>query len=136
MVETTFSANNREEVFVLPFTPVGISFAEPQNNSDFEGLSRGRAVIGVMQPIEISFTSRFFKNRLSWFHPLAIHKPMQYVEFFRKWREKLVPIRFTIVSDDSVICNMAVLVDSFEWEMLKNGDIVYSISLREYKFIK
>ena len=135
MVETVFSANNRQEVFVLPYTPTGLVFSEPQNNSTFDGLSRGRGVIGVMQPRTASFSSRFFKHRMSWFHPLAIHQPMEYVEFFRRWREKLVLMRITITDTDREIINMAVLVDSFEWEMLRNGDIAYSISLREYTFI-
>ena len=60
---------------------------------------------------------------------------MEYVEFFRRWREKLVPMRITITDTDREIINMAVLVDSFEWEMLRNGDISYSISLTEYTFI-
>lgn len=135
MVETVFSANNRQEVFVLPFTPAKLVFSEPQNNSTFDGLSRGRGVIGVMQPRTASFSSRFFKHRMSWFHPLAIHQPMEYVEFFRRWREKLVPMRITITDTDREIINIAVLVDNFEWEMLRNGDIAYSITLREYTFI-
>ena len=135
MVETVFSANNRQEVFVLPFTPTGLVFSEPQNNSVFDGLSRGRGCIGVMQPRTASFSSRFFKNKPSWCHPMATAQPMEYVEFFRRWREKLVPMRITITDTDREIVNMAVLVDSFEWEMLRNGDIAYSISLTEYTFI-
>lgn len=135
MVETVFSANNRQEVFVLPFTPVGLVFSEPQNNSVFDGLSRGRGCIGVMQPRTASFSSRFFKHNPGWCHPMATYQPMEYVEFFRRWREKLVPMRITITDTDREIINMAVLVDSFEWEMLRNGDIAYTISLTEYTFI-
>ena len=56
MVETVFSANNRQEVFVLPFTPTELVFSEPQNNSVFDGLSRGRGCIGIMQPRTASFS--------------------------------------------------------------------------------
>lgn len=135
MVETVFSANNREEVFVLPFTPTELVFSEPQNNSIFDGLSRGRGYIGTMQPRTASFSSRFFKNKPSWAHPMANQQPIEYVEFFRRWREKLVPMRITITDTEREIINMAILIDSFEWEMLRNGDIAYSISLREYTFI-
>lgn len=135
MVETVFSANNRQEVFVLPFTPVEMPVSEPQNNSTFDGLSMGRGVIGTLQPAVISYSSRFFKNRPSWAHPMATAQPMEYVEFFRRWRGKKVPIRITITAPDREILNMAVLVDDFQWQLLKNLDIAYSISLTEYTFI-
>ena len=135
MVETVFSANNREEVVVLPYTPTGLVFSEPQNNSTFDGLSRGRGLIGAMQPRTASFSARFFKHQPKWCHPLCFVYPIQYVEFFRKWREKLVPLRLVVSTPEREIINMAVLIDSFEWEMLRNEDIACSITLREYTFI-
>lgn len=135
MIETVFSANNREEVVVLQYTPTGLVFSEPQNNSTFDGLSRGRGLIGAMQPRTASFSARFCKNHQKWMHPLCFVYPIQYVEFFRKWREKLVPLRLVMSSPEREIINMAILIDSFDWEILKSGDIAYSMTLREYTFI-
>lgn len=135
MVETVFSANNRQEVFVLPFTPPELNISKSQNNSVFDGLSRGRGVPGTLQPTIISFSSRFFKHKPSWAHPMATAQPMEYVDFFNRWWEKLVPIRLTVTDTDREILNMAVLIDNFEWQMHKTRDILYSISLKEYKFI-
>ena len=136
MVETVFSANNREQVMVLPWTPPGLQIAERQNNNTFDGLSRGRAMIGTMAPRVISFSSIFPKVHQRWMHPQALHTPLDYVEFFRKWREELVPIRIVITDNTREIINMAVTVDDFTWKLRKNGDYEYSITLSEYVFIK
>lgn len=136
MIETVFSANNREQIMVLPFTPVGVEFEEPQGNSTFDGLSRGRRMIGTMQPRTMSWSSRFFKRRQSWMHPQAADDPMDYVDFFRKWRSAHVPIRIVQTDGAREIVNMAVLVDDFRWELTRTGDIEYSIELSEYEFIK
>lgn len=135
MVETVFSANNRQEVFVLPYTPPELLVSKSQNNSVFDGLSRGRGTPGTLQPTIISFSNRFYKHRLGWMHPMATHQPLEYVDFFNRWWEKLVPIRITVTAPDREILNMAVLIDNFEWQMHKTTDILYSISLKEYKFI-
>lgn len=136
MIETVLSANNREQIIVLPFTPVGVEFEEPQDNSTFDGLSRGRRMIGTMQPRTIRWSSRFFKHRGSWMHPQAADDPMEYVRFFRRWRSAHVPIRLVQTDGTREIINMAVLVDEFNWELTRTGDIDYSIELSEYEFVR
>lgn len=61
---------------------------------------------------------------------------MDYVDFFRKWRGALVPLRLVIADETREILNMAVTVDDFDWELLRTGDIEYSITLSEYEFIR
>lgn len=136
MVETVISANNREEVIVLPFTPPGLQITEPQANDTFDGLSRGRRMIGTMQPRTVQWSSRFFRHRMPWMHPQTAADPMDYVDFFRKWRGALVPLRLVIADETREILNMAVTVDDFDWELLRTGDIEYSITLSEYEFIR
>lgn len=136
MVETVFSANNREQVVVLPFTPVGLEFEEPQDNGTFDGLSRGRRVIGTMQPRTASWSSRFFRHRQPWMHPQSSDDPMAYVDFFRRWRQAHVPIRLVQTSGEREIVNMAVLVDDFSWSLTRTGDIAYSMTVSEYEFIR
>lgn len=136
MIETIFSANNRAEVVVLPYTPDGLEVESRQDNSVFKGLSRGRQSIGTMQPRTLDFSGRFFKRRPAWAHAQSLADPMGYVEFFTRWREALVPIRLIVTDGTREVLNMAVTVDEFSWGLTKTGDITYSLTLSEYVFVR
>lgn len=136
MIETVISANNREQVIVLPFTPLELQIKEPQGNDSFDGLSRERATIGTMGPIEVSWSSIFPAQRAAWMHPQTLSDPLGYVDFFRRWREAAVPVRLVISDSTREILNIAAVVDDFQWSIGRSGNISYSISMREYKFVK
>ena len=60
----------------------------------------------------------------------------KYVDFFERNRPRMLPFRI-IILDGNGVCRMnsPCSVDQFEWHVKRNGDISYSLTLREYRFI-
>lgn len=129
------SANNYEEVFVLPYLPPEWSWSEGQTIDTYDGLSRSITMPGNMEPQTFSWSALYPRQRYSFTAAKADTNPEAFVEFIRKWREKHYPLRLTITDGDKTLVYIPVLVDSFSHSYLKNRDLKYSISLVEYKFL-
>lgn len=131
-----FSANNNEEVMILPVVPE-IEVNKPQNNVQFETINNGTLnLIGEEGLRTFSITSIFPSQEYPWLRPGSVADPFKYIEFFNKWRGKKVPFRIiTSRPDGTEWFNMAVLVDKFNFSVRRNGDIAYSLEVSEYPFI-
>lgn len=47
-----------------------------------------------------------------------------------------LPFRVILLDGDGICrLNSACTVDSFSWQVQRNGDIAYTLELREYRFI-
>ena len=137
MYKLIMSINNNEEYIVFPAVPDGIGPEYPQNNDTFQGLSRDYNAIGTMGLWSMSISSFFpVGRRYSFMPPEALEDGWQYVSFFERNRPRKLPFR-VILLDENGICrlNSACTVDSFSWQVKRNGDIAYSLELREYRFI-
>lgn len=131
-----FSANNNEEVMILPVVPE-TKLDKPQHNERFETINNGTLnLIGKEGLRSFSITSIFPSREYGWLKPGSLAEPFKYVDFFNKWRAKQVPFRvITSRPDGSEWFNMAVLIDDFNYGIRRNGDIAYSLSVSEYPFI-
>ena len=137
MYKIIFSINNNEEVVVLPAVPPDLGPELPQNNGTFEGLSRDYNTIGTMGLWELPLSSIFPVGRRYSFMPSdAEEDGWRYVSFFERNRPRGLPFRIVIL-DSGGVCrlNSACTVDSFSWKVKRNGDIAYSMTVREYRFI-
>lgn len=132
----TFSADNMAEVVVLPHTPPGLTVETPQNNETYNGLSMDLNMIGNVGLQSMEISSFFPVRRLPFMPSAAVADPETYINFFDKWRRKHYPIRIVWTKNDGTErLNMPVTVDSFSWAVGKLGDVEYSLSLREYRFV-
>ncbi|WP_313757075.1 hypothetical protein [Tissierella sp.] len=131
-----FSANNNEEVMVLPVVPE-IEVNKPQNNEQFETLNNGTInLIGDEGLRTFSIASIFPSQKYSWLKHGSVAEPFKYVDFFNKWRAKKVPLRVvTSRPDGREWFNMPCVIDSFTFKQLRNGDIEYTLDMAEYRFI-
>jgi hypothetical protein len=136
-VEIFISINNNEEVIQLPTSPESYGIDSPWKNETFEGMKIELNLIGLrgLKTIEISsfFPIRdypFIRNRDMW--------GKEYVEAIERWRDRRVPIRLIIVSDDPHVMgvNMPVTIDNFEHKTKQDGDIYYTLSFKEFAFVK
>lgn len=137
MYKLIMSINNNEEYIVFPAVPDGIGPEYPQNNDTFQGLSRDYNTIGTMGLWAMSISSFFpVGRRYRFMPPEALTDGWQYVSFFERNRPRKLPFR-VILLDDHSICrlNSACTVDSFSWQVKRNGDISYTLQLREYRFV-
>lgn len=132
------SFNNNEEVMVLPHVPPDFPLPEPeQHNETYTGLSKDYRRIGTLGLRQYSWDSFFpVGHRYAFMPPEASENGWDYVAFFQRGRERKVPFRM-IVLDSSGVCrlNTPITVDSFEPSVRRNGDIAYSISCTEYRFV-
>lgn len=137
MYQVIISINNNEDVIVLPAVPPDLGPQIPQNNGTYEGLSRDYNTLGTMGLWEMTISSFFPVGRRQSFMPAdALEDGWEYVRFFERNRPRMLPFR-VIILDGRGVCrlNSPCSVDSFSWSVKRNGDIAYSLTLREYRFI-
>lgn len=132
-----FSANNNEEVMILPVVPE-IEIDKPQNNEQFETINNGIInLIGDEGLRSFPITSIFPSQKYPWLKPGSLADPFKYVNFFNKWRTRKVPIRIVASKlDGTEWFNMACLIDEFTYKMRRNGDIEYTLEISEYRFVR
>lgn len=139
MYKGILSINNNEEYVVFPFLPPDIGPQIPQNNDTYSGLSRDYNTIGTMGLWTMSWSAFFPVGavRRSYADPDSLTDGWQYVSFLDRNRPRLLPFRFILIDSGAVTrINSPVTVDDFSWSVKRNGDIGYSLTLREYPFME
>lgn len=129
-----FSADDNKEVMVLPVVPE-IELDKSQKNERFETINNGTLNIpGELDIIEWPISSFFPSRKHNWLRPGSVSDPYKYISFFDKYMKAKKPIRFIVSKEDgSAWFNRLVLVDSFNYNTMRNGDISYSLELSEYR---
>lgn len=136
-MDIVFSANNRQEVMILPVVPPDIAIEQAQANDTYTGLSMDLNIIGNVGLRSLEISSFFPVNKNYPFVKANSNADgWAYIDFFKRWRAKKVPIRIVITDNNIERLNMACTVDSFTYSVDKMGDISYTLSLREYVFVK
>jgi len=136
-MDIIFSANNNEEIKIMPVVPNDIEIAQSQNNEEFETLNSGTLnLIGDLGLRSLSIQSFFPCNEYRWIKKGASSDGWSYVDFFQKWRKRGVPIRIVMISKTGrEVLNMACTIDGFTPAEKRNGDISYSLEIKEYTFV-
>lgn len=139
MYKVIFSVNNNEEVWTLPHVPADLEIPSPaQSNETYNGLSRDYRRIGTMELISMSWKGLLPVGRRYAFMPAeASEDGWAYKDFFDRWRDRKVPFRLIILDSGGVArLNIPVTVDDFSVTVRRSGDLNYSVSVTEYRFIK
>ena len=132
------SYNNNEEVMVLPYVPPDFPLPEPeQHNETYEGLSCDYRRIGTLGLRPYSWKGIFpVGHRYAFMPPEASENGWDYVAFFQRGRERKIPFRLIVLdSSGTPRLNTPITVDSLEISVRRNGDLDYSISCTEYRFV-
>ncbi|MDF2804050.1 MAG: Peptidoglycan-binding lysin protein [Anaerocolumna sp.] len=129
--------------FRLPTNPEEIKFTTSQANSKYEVLKLGQIVIPThMELMEYSFECELpLKIQSYVLNQNEFKTANEYLVLFRKWREKMVPIRFMagrINSSDKLIgnhINKLVLIEelTITERAGEEGDKYVSFKLKEYR---
>ena len=132
------SFNNNEEVMVLPHVPVDFPVNEPeQHNEAYVGLSYDYRRIGTLGARALSWSSFFpVGHRYAFMPPEASENGWDYVGFFQRGRERKIPFRLIVLdSSGAPRLNIPITVDTLDLSVKRNGDIAYTISCTEYRFV-
>jgi hypothetical protein len=137
-LDIVFSANNGQEIFVMPVVPPDIPINQTIKNEVFDSVNKGEfKLIGSKGLITISIDSFFPNKEYPFIKKGALSDGWQYVSFFERWIDLEAPIRIVITSKVGVeVKNLPVAIDSFNYSIDKVGDIQYSLELSEYKFMR
>ena len=132
------SFNNNEEVMTLPHVPPDFPLNEPeQHNEAYVGLSRDYRRIGTLAARTYSWTGLLpVGHRYAFMSPEASDNGWDYIGFFQRGRERKIPFRMIVLdSSGTPRLNTPITVDSLEISVRRNGDLNYTISCTEYRFV-
>lgn len=134
MIDIFLSINNREQVIQLPIVPSEFFIDSPQQNETFNTITQGDIkLIGNRGIKTLSFDS-FFPVKDYPFTRDKSYSGWEYVEIIESWIDRRIPIRL-IISNTPI--NMAVTIENFYYGIRDgSGDIYYTLSLSEFKFIQ
>lgn len=132
------SFNNNEEVMVWPSVPPDFGPEVEQRNGTYEGISGDFNTLG---PMGLRSTPCPASSR--WAAGIRSCRRRRRRTGGSMWRSSSgdrsgrIPFRVTLL-DNSGRCrlNMACSIDDFQWKVKRNGDLAYSLTFREYKFIQ
>ena len=137
MYKLILSVNNLEEVMVWPSVPPDFGPEQAQRNGTYEGISGDFNTLGPMGLWSIPLSGVLpVGRRPLYMPPEAVEDGWRYVDFIRRNQERRIPFRLTLL-DGGGVCrfNAACSVDEFEWKVKRNGDLAYSLTFREYRFL-
>lgn len=137
MYKLILSVNNLEEVMVWPAVSPDFGPERQQRNGTYEGISGDYNLLGPVGLWSIPLEGTFpVGRRYQYMPPEAETDGWKYVDFINRNRERRIPFRMTLL-DSGGVCrlNAACSIDDFSWKVKRNGDIAYSLTFREYKFI-
>ena len=123
--------NNDKSSIHLPVNPESFSVEGSQNNTSVNIQSIGEINLkGKRNLFGLSFDS-FFPAQKYNFAKSKYKEPYVYIEKIKKLMEKNTTLHVIITETD---INMQCTIESFEYgEAERNGDVQYSISLKEYR---
>lgn len=132
-MKITFADMDGLLTLVVPFVQPPVKFGQTNKHEVFETLKFGDIVLlGGKGLRTVEWSSFFPVNKLFYnfteYDSLSDGK--EYVTFLEEHSE--VPFRLIITENFKTIRNMLVVVDSFEYEYDKVGDIIYTLKLLEY----
>lgn len=136
-IQFWLSFNNGAERLQLPVNPSNISINSPHGYEDISVSQLGEyTVIGERGLKEFSFSSFLPRDyNESYCEYTNLRNPWSIIETLERWRDSRKPIRLTITGTP---INYAVTIRDFSYEAEKAGnvgDIYYSFTLKEYRFI-
>lgn len=138
MLEIIFSYNNGEETCVLPVIPENMPEMQQSCKNDiFDTINGELNLIGTKSLRTLTLESFFPVNKnYSFVNSKSNSDGWYYVAFFNKIIDKQIPLRMIWCDNEKVISNIAYTIESFNTIVNRRKDIDYSLSLKEYRFIK
>lgn len=136
-VEFWLSYNSGAEKLRLPVNPPSLEVKSPFGISDVDITQLGEfSVFGERGLAEFSL-SAFFPNiyNPSYCEYADYPLPTECVRIIEGWRDKRKPLRLVITGS---VINYAVTIRDFSYDIQRAGsagDIYYSLTLKEYRFI-
>lgn len=136
-VEFWLSFNSGAEKLRLPVNPPSLNVQSPFGNTDVDISQFGEfTIIGERGATDLSFDAFFPREyNASYCEYTDFPTPAECVRTIERWRNERKPLRLVVTGTD---VNLPVTIRDFSYEVQRAGspgDIYYSMSLREYRFL-
>lgn len=136
-IEFWLSFNSGAEKLRLPVNPPTLNVQTPFGNTDVDISQFGEiTVIGERGSAELSFDAFFPREyNASYCEYTDFPTPAECVRKIERWRNERKPLRLVVTGTD---VNFPVTIRDFSYEVQRAGspgDIYYSLSLKEYRFL-
>ena len=131
----TFASLDGAITLIVPVVQPPVKFSRQGKHETFETIKKGDIVLlGGKGLKTVEWSSFFPVNKLFYTFTKwgAQLNGKEYVTFLEEHMEDETPFRLIITEKFKTIRNMLVVVNSFDWEYDKVGDINYSLKLVEY----
>ncbi len=131
MLEVYFKVKKTNETVRIPYVFPDIEIDNPLNTGSFE-TSAGQelTLIGEKGLRSLTITS-FFPQKIYKFIPFSFPLAIRYIDFFKRNRKSV--FRIVIIGDKAATnINMLCVITNFKYRQKKNGDIAYTLEIREY----
>jgi hypothetical protein len=133
-VDIFLSINNREQVIQLPVVPKEFKVPSPVDNENFNTISQGDIKLIGLRGLKAISIDSFFPVKDYPFLRDRSYKGWEYVEIIESWIDRRVPIR--LIATNTPV-NLPMAIESFEYGPQDgSGDVYYSLSLSEFKFVQ
>ena len=131
MLEVYFKVNKTLETVRLPYVFPDLEIESPLNTASFETASgQELTLIGENGLRSLTITS-FFPQKRYKFIPLSLPLAARYIDFFKKHRKSV--FRIIVIGDKGATnLNMLCVITNFTYRQKRNGDIAYTLQVREY----
>ncbi|MDN4093578.1 hypothetical protein QYF48_12205 [Brevibacillus agri] len=133
MIDIYLSINNREQVLKLPVLPSELSIPSPVNNETYNTIGQGDIKLIGQRGLKTITIESFFPSKDYPFLRDRTYRGWEYVDIIESWIDRRIPIRL-IITDTPI--NIPCVIESFEYGLDRSGDIFYTLSLSEFRFIQ
>ena len=134
-MDILFASLDGSITLIVPVVQPPVKFSRQGKHETFETLKQGDIILLGGKGLKTVEWSSFFPVNKLFYNFVkygAQENGKEYVTFLEEHMEDETPFRLIITENNKTIRNMLVVVDSFEWEYDKVGDIPYSLKLVEY----
>lgn len=127
-----FSVNNGKEGFRLPVNPEVVEVTTQSDGQTFNIAKSGNVNIPKDVKLSSYTIESFFPAYDAPYVFKPFKKPSYYVNKFKSWQTKKLPIRYMYV-DGSFVINELVTIEEFKYsEKFGSADVDFSLSLMKY----
>lgn len=120
----------------LPIPPSEYTISNPWDNDQIKGLQGSVNMIGLRGLKSVSLSSFFpAKGKEYPYNQNTKKWGMEFVDTIERWRERRLPLRLVIVSEDGEKnVNLPITIDNFEYNVKQDGDVNFNLSMTEFVF--
>jgi len=137
-MDVVFSIQNYAIIKVLPVVPPNIEIKRSDKSEVFDSIQLGEMeLMGGKGSRKLTIRSFFPNKQYEYVRPKASCVAMEYVRFFQAVWDAQIPVKVSkTLNDGTILLNTPMKIKTFDYYADQAGDIAYTLSFVEYKFVK